>query len=79
MAISVSSGYKNAFAFHVDINFPEISQCNQGIHTPVHHSAPDKDCEPDLVKGDGSAQAAGQGFTKDNRRTSRWVGPTDPV
>jgi hypothetical protein len=39
MAISISSGYKNASAFHVDINFPEISQCNQGIHTPVHHSA----------------------------------------
>jgi hypothetical protein len=39
MAISISSGYKNASAFHVDINFPEISQRNQGIHTPVHHSA----------------------------------------
>ena len=30
------------------------------------------DCEPELVEGDSPAQAAGQGFTKDGRRPSRW-------
>jgi hypothetical protein len=35
----VSSGCKNASAFHVDVNFSEIGQSDQGIHTPVHRIA----------------------------------------
>jgi hypothetical protein len=34
----VSRGCKNAPALHVDVNFPQISQSDQGIRTPVQRS-----------------------------------------